>query len=195
MRTQFLNFNFMKTLKLFTIPMVCLALFASCSDDDDPEPVNEEEVITRMIVTLSPDGGGTDIVLQIEDEDGEDGPAAPVITPANAVLSASTTYNGSIVLWNDTETPPENKTEEIEDEDEEHQFFYTVSNGLNIMTEYEDFDDDTNPLGLAFTLTTGAASTGNLTVTLIHEPVKPNTGLGDAGGEVDIAATFNVTIQ
>jgi hypothetical protein len=38
-------------------------------------------------------------------------------------------------------------------------------------------------------------SSGTLTVTLRHEPTKPNTGLGDAGGETDIAATFNVTVQ
>jgi len=191
----------MKTIKFFAIPVLCLALFASCSDDDDnPEEVNEEEVITRMIVTLSPDGGGTPIVLQIEDTDGEDGPAASVITPANAMLSASTTYNGSIVLWNDTETPPENKTEEIEEEDDEHQFFYTASAGLNVTADYEDFDDDSNPLGLEFTLETGAASTGQLTVLLLHEPDKDAAGVsnGDpanAGGETDIEAEFNITIQ
>ncbi len=31
--------------------------------------------------------------------------------------------------------------------------------------------------------------------TLRHEPTKPNTGLADAGGETDIAVTFNVTVQ
>ena len=55
-------------------------LLASCSDDDDtPEPVNEEELITTMTVTLTPQGGGNSITLQTRDLDG-DGPDAPVVT-------------------------------------------------------------------------------------------------------------------
>jgi len=30
---------------------------------------------------------------------------------------------------------------------------------------------------------------------LRHEPTKPNTGLSDAGGETDISATFDVSVQ
>ena len=66
---------------------------------------------------------------------------------------------------------------------------------MNIQTSYLDFDDNDNPLGLQITLTTGAASEGNLTVTLRHEPVKPNDGLDSAGGETDITTTFDVTIE
>ena len=36
---------------------------------------------------------------------------------------------------------------------------------------------------------------GSLTVTLRHEPVKPNDGLDSAGGETDIATSFDVTIE
>lgn len=188
-----------KNLKFLVLPVLFLALFASCSNDDDPEIVNEEEVITRMIVTLSPQGGGTDIILQIEDTDGKDGPAPAVITPMNAVFTANTTYNGSIVLWNDTETPAENKTEEIEEEDDEHQFFYTLNGNVG-STTYVDFDADGNPLGLEFTFTTGAIATGTMTVTLIHEPNKDAMGVSDgdianATGETDIEATFNISVQ
>ena len=40
-------------------------------------------------------------------------------------------YSGSIVLLNETEDPAENMTEEIEEEDLAHQFFYTIGSGLN----------------------------------------------------------------
>ena len=40
-------------------------------------------------------------------------------------------YSGSIVLLNETEDPAENMTLEIEAESLEHQFFYTIGNGLN----------------------------------------------------------------
>ena len=52
-----------------------------------------------------------------------------------------------------------------------------------------------NPLGVQITLSTGTASEGSLTVTLRHEPVKPNDGLESAGGETDISTSFDVSIQ
>ena len=185
----------MKTIKFLSIFALAGLLFTGCSDDDEnPDPVNEEELITMMTVTLVPQGGGTDITLQTRDLDG-DGPNAPVVT-VSGDLAANTTYGGSIVLLNETETPPENITEEVEEEDDEHQFFFVVGGGLDATTDYDNFDGDNNPLGTEFTLTTGDASSGTLAITLRHEPKKPNDGtLADAGGETDITETFNLTIQ
>jgi hypothetical protein len=131
--------------------------------------------------------------LKTQDLDG-DGPNAPVVT-VSGNLTSGVTYNGVIVLLNETESPAENITTEVKEEDDEHQFFYTIGSGLNATTTYTSFDGDGNNLGTEFTLTAGAASSGNLTFTLRHEPTKPNTGLSDAGGETDIEATFNVAIQ
>jgi hypothetical protein len=185
----------MKNLKFLVKAIFATLLFVACSNDDDntPEPVNEEEVITTLTVTLAPTDGGTPITLQTRDLDG-DGPNAPVINVSGDFVTG-VTYDGSIVLLNETVNPPEDITEEVEEEDEDHQFFYTIGSGLDVTTAYDSFDDDGNPLGTKFTLTTGAASSGALTFTLRHEPTKPNTGLDDAGGETDIIATFNVTVQ
>ncbi|MFT5824367.1 MAG: hypothetical protein ACI8ZM_005634 [Crocinitomix sp.] len=184
----------MKKVKFLAIAIFATLLFVSCSSDDDtPEAVNEEEVITTLTLTLVPNGGITPITLQTRDLDG-DGPNAPVVTVSGA-LTAGVTYNGTILLLNETVNPSENITEEVEEESLEHQFFYTIGGGLEITTAYSNFDSDGNNLGTELTLTTGAVSSGTLTVTLRHEPTKPNTGLGDAGGETDIAATFNVTVQ
>ena len=177
--------------KLVSITLFTL-LFVACSSDDDsaPEPVNEEEVITTMVVTLD---GPDQVVLNYEDLDG-DGPDPATITVSGS-LTANTTYDGSIMLLNATETPPENITEEVEEEDDEHQFFYAASSDLDVEVEYGNFDGNGNPLGTMFMLTTGTASSGALTFTLIHEPTKPNTGLEDAGGETDIEVTFEVEVQ
>ncbi len=184
----------MKSSKYFSIFFLGLLTFSSCSDDDPaPEPINEEEIITTFTATLVPDGGGTTITLQTRDLDG-DGPNPPEVTVSGDFVPNSV-YNGSLVLLNETETPSENITNEVEAEDEEHQFFYTIGGGLNASTEYANFDDDGNPLGTAFTFSTGAASSGTLGFTLRHEPTKPNTDLADAGGETDIAVTFSVSIQ
>ena len=179
--------------KLISITLFTL-LFVACSSDDEaaPEPVNEEEVITTMIVTL--DGPDQVVTLEYRDLDGPDGPDSAEITVSGA-LTAGATYAGSIMLLNETEVPAGNITEEVEEEDDEHQFFYTPSSDLIVEVEYGNFDGNGNPLGTMFILTTGAASSGSLTFTLQHEPTKPNTGLEDAGGETDIEVPFEVEIQ
>ena len=161
-------------MKFFKYALLASTLiFASCSDDDDnaPDPVNEEEVITTLTVTL--DSGSDTVVMQYQDLDG-DGPDAATVNVSGS-LNANTTYDGSIVLLNETESPAENVTEEIEEEDDEHQFFYTVGSGLDVATDYANFDGDGNPLGTLFVLNVGSASSGGLTFTLRHEPNKPNT--------------------
>ncbi len=183
----------MKHLKLLVL--LTAGLFAvSCSDDDEsPVIVNEEEVITTVIITLTPQGGGTSISLQSQDLDG-DGPNAPVVT-VSGNLEDFTTYEGSIELLNETENPVGDITEEVEEEAEEHQFFYTVTGSIDNVI-YNDTDGNGNPVGLVFLLTTREPGAATLAVTLRHEPTKPNDGtLGNAGGETDVAQTFSVTVE
>ena len=184
----------MKTMKFLSTTIFATALIFSCSSDDDstPEPVLEEEVITTMTITLTADGQA-DVILQTQDLDG-DGPDLPVVT-VSGDLSENTMYSGSIVLLNETEDPAENITEEIEEEALEHQFFYTIGNGLDAEADYNDADSDGNPIGLDFVLSTNSVSSGSITFTLRHEPTKPNMGIEDAGGETDIEATFDIAIQ
>lgn len=184
---------------IFLIPLLILAIvFTGCSDDDPPAPTNEEEVITTMTIRLTPSGGGTEITLKTQDLDGEGG-NEPVVT-VSGNLTAGTTYDGIIELLNETETPAENITEEVQEEADEHQFFYTIGTGLDVTTTYEDEDGDGNPIGVEFTLTANTASSGDLTFTLRHEPSKSASGVagGDitnAGGETDIEETFSISVE
>lgn len=190
----------MNTIKSITnnaiksILLLCFVAFGfvSCdNDDDNPAPIDEEEVITTMNVTLSAAGGS--ITLQSQDLDG-DGPNAPVIS-VSGNLEANTTYSGSIELLNETETPAEDITKEVEEEDEEHQFFFNATGAITSV-DYDDVDGDGNPVGLNFTLTTGDAGNGSIQITLRHEPKKPNDEtLADAGGETDIAQTFDLVVE
>lgn len=184
----------MKNIKsIFALALISIAFVSCSSDDDTPAPVNEEEVITTLTATLTTTG--STITLTSQDLDG-DGPDAPVITVSSA-LAANTTYTGSLDLLNETEDPAESITEEIEEEDDEHQFFFTSS---LVSTSYLDMDADGNPVGLLFTVTTTDAGTGNLTITLRHEPAKSAEGVSDgditnAGGETDIVVTFPITVE
>ncbi len=179
---------------LFAVPLIAAVSLTSC-DKDDPEIPNEEELITTLAYTLTPQGGGTALEFRFTDLDG-DGGAAPIIT--SDTLVANTVYNGAITLSNESETPAEDITEEVEEEDEEHQLFFSVT-GANATVAYTD-TDGVNPVGLATTVTTTGASTGTMMVTLRHEPDKGATGVssGDitnAGGETDIEVIFDVVIQ
>lgn len=199
----------MNTRKLLSMLIVGGILFTSCSNDDDnPVPVNEEELITKMTVSLV--NGANTITLVVSDEDGADGPKEPVVT-VSGNLSANTTYTGSVELLNESETPVEPINEEIEAEADEHQFFYEASSALNITTAYTDKESDykkedgtsfttTNPVGLTFTVTTTDAGTGTFTVTLRHQPNKAADGvaagnIANAGGDTDITQSFNITVQ
>ncbi|MBT8324921.1 MAG: type 1 periplasmic binding fold superfamily protein [Winogradskyella sp.] len=188
----------MKSITYVFILALISVLTLSCSSDDDPTIVNEEEVITTLRLTLTPEQGGTDIVFQTQDLDG-DGPNAPETT-VSSPLSASTAYTGTIQLLNELESPAENITLEVQAEDEEHQLFYTLSGNGNVSITYTDQDSNGNPVGLNIVLNSGDASTNSLTVTLRHEPNKDAVGVSDgditnAGGETDIQTTFNFTVE
>ena len=192
MKTQLLKMKTMKTIQLFTLFALGTILLSSCSDDDEnPEPVNEEETITTIIVTLS-GGMNGDIILRSQDLDG-DGPDAPVVTVSND-LEGNITYTGTIQFLNETEEPIDDITEEVQEEDDEHQVIYSSTGSIGNVTT-TDVDGDGNPLGLNFELATNTAGPASLTVTLRHEPNKPNDGtLAGAGGETDATATFDLLI-
>lgn len=171
--------------------------FTACDDDpDDPVVPNEEELITTVTYTLTPDGGGTPVTLNFSDPDG-DGGNAPTVT--EGTLAANTTYVGVLSLLNEVEDPAENITAEIQEEDEEHQFFFqSTVDGLSVA--YDDQDEDGNPIGLTTTVTTGEPASGTLTVILRHEPDKSGDGVSEgsianAGGETDIEVSFDVDVQ
>jgi hypothetical protein len=191
-KSQLLKMKTMKTTKLLTMFVLGGVLLSSCSDDDEnPDAINEEETITTIIVTLS-GGMNGDIILRSQDLDG-DGPNAPVITVSND-LEGNTTYTGSIQFLNETEDPVEDITEEVQDEDDEHQVIYSSTGSIGSVTT-TDVDGDGNALGLSFELSTNTAGSASITATLRHEPTKPNDGtLAGAGGETDATATFDVLI-
>tara|TARA_B100000989_G_C19430834_1_gene422977 strand:- start:248 stop:793 length:546 start_codon:yes stop_codon:yes gene_type:complete len=168
-----------------------LAVVSCSKDDDEPEHVHEHEVMTTMNVTLTSSSGNVTLSFQDLDIDGPNPPSISV----SGNLSSETLYMGSIEILNETETPPENVTTEIIEENDEHQFFFTLSSGLEVDISTTDSDSNGNPLGQQFNLQTHSPGSGTLTITLIHEPNKPNSGLSSAGGATDIEVTFNLVVE
>jgi len=108
---------------------VSAALTFACADDEDTSPTGpsepngqeeddhgpgEEELITTLKITLTPSGGGAPLTVQFQDLDGEGG-NAPVVD--RIVVDAGTVYSGSVQVLNETESPPENITEDVKGED------------------------------------------------------------------------------
>jgi len=132
------------------------------------------------------------VTLTFTDLDGEGGMDG--IYDVSGPLTANARYTGDMRLLNATESPAENITEEVEDEGDEHEFFYLNTAGLTITKT--DVDDDGNPVGLKTLVTTGDAATGTITAILKHEPTKPNDGTtADAGGSTDVEVSFSIEVQ
>ena len=201
-QTEIKNTTMKKINLLLALGVFSMLFITSCEKDEPEDPIipNEEEVITTLNFTLTPDGGGTPVVLSFQDLDG-DGGNAPTIS--EGTLDNNTIYNGSLELLNELEDPAEDITLEVAEEELEHQFFYetlfpTELSDVNIA--YNDLDEEGNPIGLSTVLTTGEMGSGTITVTLRHEPNKDAAGvssgdIANADGETDIEVTFNVEIQ
>ena len=190
----------MKTIKTKLIyAFIAVSLFA-CKDDDEDEPVvpvipNEEEVITTVRYTLTPTGGGAAAVFSFQDLDG-DGGNTPVITADS--IDANITYTGSLEFFNELETPADTITNEVLEEGDEHQVFFQINSG-DFTVSYADVDKNGNPIGVSSTFESNTMS-GNLTITLRHEPDKAAAGVsgGDitnAGGETDIEVSFPINVR
>ena len=184
----------MKKYRVLAIVLVTQFFIHSCTNDTS-NPVNEEEVITTVSLTLT--GGGQVIALTSRDLDG-DGPNPPTVT-ASGNLAPNITYTGAVAFLNETQSPAGDITLEVAEEGADHQVFYQLAAGLGTIT-YTDLDLNGKPIGLTFTLTTGNAGPGDLKVTLIHLPNKSAEGVatGDitnAGGATDADVSFPVNIS
>jgi hypothetical protein len=187
--------NLNKT-KIFFLAIAAV-IITSCNNDDDP--VNEEEVITTITTTLT--NGATTITLTSRDLD-LDGPNPPVIS-VSGPLMANTTYTGKVTLLDETKTPVDNITAEIESSVQEkldHQFFFSLIDGLTGIFTYTDQDSNGNPIGINFTYTTGNVGSGKLNVKLRHEPNKSATGVAggnitNAGGATDVDVSYPIVVN
>lgn len=186
--------------------MFCLA---ACAKDDAS---NAEEVITTVVLNFAPAGGGTPLSFEADDPDGNGGDP-PVIDDVD--LPAGD-YALTLQFQNRLEDPPEEITEEVLDESDQHLLLFTGSAVVGPATSnttgplehsYADTDANGLPIGLDndIVATTG---TGALTVTLRHMPpeeppqkandtvdLAKTQGIDALGGSTDVSVSFTVTVQ
>lgn len=192
----------MTTKQLFRLPhlflWVAILFIAESCSTKSPEPTNEQELITKVLVNFVPViAGNPTVTYSYSDLDGPGGNAPQIA--ASGSLKANISYSVSVQFLDESKTPTKTITTEVSEEAEEHQVFFVKGGTLNVSFNYSDKDKDNRPLGLLWTATTGAASTGTLRVVLKHKLDKAATGvasgdLTNAGGDTDVDVTFNVTI-
>lgn len=167
-----------------------MVVFTACEKDEDEvtQPVDdhEEELITTVQLTfVGPDQGQMISQFRFADPDGEGGNAPT--EHDTIVLQAGASYTASIEFFNESETPIEDVTEEIEEEADGHLVCYDAT--VSDLTITKDDSDGTYPIGLATTWAhTGSAGTGAVTVTLKHQPGEKDGTC--APGETDVEVTF-----
>ncbi|MCP4456712.1 MAG: hypothetical protein GY816_01590 [Cytophagales bacterium] len=180
-------------------------LFSGCGDDDVPGAEEEEEIIDKMTLTFTPVTEGATVTAVAFDPDGE---GVQNFQVEEIDLAAGTAYTLSILLENTVED--ENISDEIEEEDEEHMFFFSFTNELfsdptgngNVdnradALNYNDEDENTNPVGLSTSWTTkeSTSTDGSFRVILKHQPNGIKSAIStsvDGETDIDINWTLNV---
>ena len=187
--------------------VLTLFIFTACEEDEAaPEEENEVEVFTDVKLVFTPSGGGAAVEAAAQDPDGAGVQELQVLSAIN--LAANTEYTLTMVIENCLESPCELMNEEIEEEDDEHQFFFAFTNdaftspvgngNLDSASDpinYNDSDGNGNSLGLNTSWTTGSASSGTFTVQLQHQPDVKTATSGATDGDTDFALTFNLNIN
>ncbi|RAU84391.1 hypothetical protein [Pontibacter arcticus] len=168
---------------------------AACSDDD-PEPVEEQELITSMKIEFTPQGkSNTPITATYSDNDGDGG--QPPVVSNTLDLDPNVTYDVKISLADGSKSPALDMTPEVREEGDDHELFYEdVNNALGLVIEKTDRDSKGRTVGLTATIKTPALNkTGNLRVTLKHQPGIKSTTPDQTKGETDFIGNFPVVVN
>jgi hypothetical protein len=189
-------------------------LLLACNDTEKPQEVNEEEVITTVGLSFTPASGGAALEFSWADPEND---GSPVID--EVALVAAESYSLTVSFLNELENPPEDITEEVDAESDQHQLFFTGSavqspatgdNPLAVVEQsYDDTDANGFPVGLLNTITSLQAGSGTFTVTLRHLPPEnevavktgsladtaASAGINALPGETDTSVDFKLTVN
>ena len=173
--------------------MGSLLTFASCKDDNEPAPEDEQEVITSVTISLTPTGKGQDTEATISTLSGSPVQNAPL------TLRPGTEYTAVVTFSDESKTPVADLTAEIRNERDEHLLVYTFTpdagSNATVTVNITDMDQNNRPVGLEPTITTGPGTgNGKMRVVLKHQPGGLKTGTNTTAGETDVDVSFNVIV-
>ena len=175
--------------KIFT--KLCLVIFILSCSKDEPEVVNEEELITRVTLTVNKEGEAEKQVYAWN-LDGEK--ETDIILENNAVYEATISFENA-----SNPNDIEDITAEVIEEADDHYVFFEKVN-LSDLTIESSTSDIKDSKGIALNVktkwTTSVAGSGIVRVYLIHLPTtKAGDARADFGGETDVSVDFSISIQ
>jgi hypothetical protein len=199
---------------------LALALSAAACETSGGQDLDENEVISLIELTFTPTGGGAPLVVEFNDPDGDGGASG---VSGRIDLTAGVEYSLGVRFVNSLAEPPEDLTEEVKAEAEDHLVFVlgdvagpasTVASAL-VTHAYADLESDygTNavgddlPVGLVHTITATDAGSGKLRLILRHlpelngQPQKTGDLPGelaagrDLPGSVDVDVSFDLVVS
>lgn len=186
--------KYINSLKLIASTILLLGIISGCKKNktDDPQPINAEELITKVQLTFVDSISGTvAFVTTFSDADGPGGVAA---TQDSILLNGNTTYLMNIILLDETKTPVDTISNEVLEEGEVHLFVFNANPLGLITTSIDDLDVNLKPIGLSSIIRTSAAGLGTYSVELRHF----DSALDKANNtpfDTDISLLFDVRLQ
>lgn len=181
--------------KSFLLLGLASTLFFACEQDEKdvttPGGEHEEELITSVdLLFVDTNQVLLNSTFQFKDIDGPGGAEPSVFDTIR--LKANQVYSMDLSFLNEAETPAENITEEIEEENEEHIICFThTSSQLEIVRTDTDGSFE---VGLESRWKTLAPDTNEVTLTLKHQPDGSKNG-SCTPGETDVEVTFVLMIN
>ena len=204
--------------KLAFTALVLSLMSSSCKKEDPQpeEPANEEEVITTFVFKITDSTTNTTTSYFFKDPDG-DGGTAPFYGPtatsqSDSVLKllANRTYFVVVELLDETKSPVETISTEVNNEGQDHMLFYnngantvvsssnpfTVKmNGSDMTIKYTDLDSGSPQRGIGLTTRWRTSATGKypLNIVLRHQPGVKDGSYGP--GDSDISVNFKYEVN
>ncbi|MEQ9414309.1 MAG: hypothetical protein RIF39_10790 [Cyclobacteriaceae bacterium] len=201
--------QYFKSIKFQFLVLMLGLLIAGC-ESDDPQKEDTPELITKATLTFTPAGGGTVVVATATDPDGEGVKDIEVDGAIN--LTAGVSYTLTLSLINElaeVSSAEYDITEEVEEEGDEHMFFYAWTGDVfsdpsgngNIddradAVNYEDEDLTGEPIGIVTRWTAASTSaSGIFRVVLKHQPELKTSTSGFDTGETDLDIEFEINVN
>lgn len=209
-----MNKTILKSFASITV-IAAVLLLAGCSKDE-PKKEDTPELITKATLVFTPSDGSAAVTVTATDPDNQGAQPIRVDGPINLVKNK--TYVMTISLVNGLAQPTDpayDISEEVEEEGDEHQFYFSWTNdafssptgngnidnpndAMNYTGGANSKDTNGRNLGLTTTWTTANPSgtiNSNFRVLLKHQPgLKTNTSDANTG-ETDLDLTFVLNVQ
>lgn len=216
------------TTRIISISIIATLMFAAAckKPKKDPEPTptppppaNEEEVITTFKLILTDSASNSQTSYMFKDPDGDGGqpafygPTSALQSDSVITLTGNKTYYGQIILLDETKSPVDSTSNEVDEEGKDHMFFYNNGsntilnsgnpysvqlNGSGVKVTYTDLDAGSPQRGIGLktrwrTYAATGATKHPLNITLRHQPDAKNGTY--APGDSDISVDFKLKIN